>query len=210
VKHVALALACSALCGCATLFPPPPTLAIAHSAPDFVSYELRRIGLLPFHGHDLDRARADELQSALRLELTQHTPYEIVLLSAADMAEIDPAEPHERGAYSTHTVLAAARRFRLDGLLVGTVTHIETYPPLAIGLRAELVASETGLVVWSATLDFDSADARVRDSIEAYQVRRLDESGESGDLALVLLSPSHMLRFAARELGRSFVLPEAR
>ena len=185
------------------LQPQPAPLASAHRAVDFASYDLRRVGLLPLSGKDLDHPREAELQTALRFELGRRAPYEIVLLNEADMAEIDSSRPHERGAYSTHAVIDSARRFRLDGLLVGTVTHFEPYAPQSIGLELELVAAETGLVVWSASLDIDTSDARVRRSIVSFQERRLDESGESGDLELMLLSPSHLMRFAASEVART-------
>lgn len=178
-------------------------MAVARFAVDYDSYDLRRVGLLPVHGRELDESRSRDLQQALRFELARRAAFEVVLLSDADLAEIDPNRPYERGAYSARTVIEAARRFRLDGLFVATVTHFEPYPPQGIGMQFELVAAETGLVIWSSTLDVDAADSTVRRSIEGFQRQRLDESGEFGDIEVLLLSPSHLMRFAASEVART-------
>lgn len=206
--RLALRLAPFALCalaGCQSLpsGQMPPSLARTRIASDYPTYSLRRVGLLPFSGAGLDPARAQELQSAFCFELTRRAPYEVVVLDSQQLAEIDPSRPYERGVYSTRTVLETARRFRLDGLLVGTVTHMQSYAPQTLGMQLELVAAETGLVIWSAAVDLDTADAPVRRSIDTYQSLRRDESGEQGDVEVVLLSPASLMRFAAGEVART-------
>jgi hypothetical protein len=210
-NSILAAASLAALSSCAAWWttPQPPTLARAHSALDLSSYELHRIGLVPLQGDGLEGARASEMQHALHFELSRRAPFEIVLLTPANLAEIDASRPHESGAYSTRTIIDTARRFRLDGLYVGTVTHFESYAPQALGLSLELVAAETGLVVWSAGVEIDTADAHVRRSIEGYQARRLDESGESAEASTVLLAPSQLMRFAASEVARTLEPPPA-
>lgn len=201
------ALCLGALSSCAALQGPPsmpPTLARSRSSADFASYPLQRVGLLPLASDVREEARLRELQQSLAFELSRTAPFEVVLLGEADLAEVTQPSAHQRGTYSPHTILTAARRFRLDALLVGTVTHFESYAPLALGVKLELVPVETGLPIWAADLDLDTSEARVRESIDVYQARRLDAGGSADDASVVLLSPRSFLRFAAGEVARTF------
>lgn len=201
------ALGLGALASCTALQGPPkmpPTLARTRATADFASYPLQRVGLLPLASDCRDEPRLRELQQSLAFELSRSAPFEVVSLSEADMAEVTQQVAHQRGIYSPTAILTAARRFRLDGLLVGTVTHFETYAPLTLGVKLELVPVETGLPIWVADLDLDTSEARVRESIDIYQARRLDAGGAADDSALLLLSPHSFLRFAAGEVARTF------
>lgn len=197
--------ACVAIGACAASEDGPlPPLARSRASSDYSSYDLRRVGLVPFRGDELDLARADELQEAFQFELSRNAEYEVVPLDERDTAEIDRDRPFERGAYRARAVAEIARRYRLDGLLFGTVTHLEAYAPQAISLELELVASETGLVIWSSTLELDAADARVRESLERYAGQRRDaEAREPANVRTTLLSPSRWMRFAASEVART-------
>ena len=196
-----------ALASCTALQGPPampPTLARTRSTSDFDSYPLQRVGLLPLACEIADGTRLRELQQSLAFELSRTAPFEVVLLSETDMAEVTQQAAHQRGTYSPNAILTAARRFRLDGLLVGTVTHFEHYSPLALGVKLELVPVETGLPIWAADLDLDTSEARVRESLDIYQARRLDAGGSADDSTVALLSPRCFLRFAAGEVARTF------
>ena len=203
---VALALSLAALAAsCQSSGSTPqllPTLARARAAEDLDSYSLGRVGLLPPLGSVGDESAA--LHAALGFELTRQMPFEVVTLDAADLAELQLDQPHARGRYTPQTILAIAHRFRLDGLLVGTVTHLEPYAPQALGLGLELVAVDTGLVVWSSSIDVDTSELRVRDSLEAYQAARLGGGDPADDLSVLMLSPSSLMRFAASEMARTF------
>jgi hypothetical protein len=199
-----LALALPALAGCAIAPKHPlPPLAHARVSADFDSYELRRVGLLPFRGHDLERDGGRQLQEAFLFELARRARYEIVLLDDVDLAEVDEDQPYERGSYRARSVVEIARRFRLDALLVGTVTHLESYAPQSLGLQLELVAAETGLVIWASGLELDSADATVRESLARYQDQQLGPGDRATDLEVTLLSPARWMRFAASEVART-------
>lgn len=201
------ALCLGALASCTAMQGPPempPTLARSRVTPDFATYPLQRVGLLPLTSEGSDEPRLRELQQSLAFELARSAPFEVVTLSAADLAEVSQQAAHQRGTYSPTAILTAARRFRLDGLLVGTVTHLETYAPLTLGVKLELVPVETGLPIWVADLDLDTSEARVRESIDIYQARRLDAGGAAEDSTVALLSPRCFLRFAAGEVARTF------
>ncbi len=65
-------------------------------------------------------------------------------------------------------MLALAKRFRLDGLFTGTVSDSRGYAPLRLCVDLDLVASETGLSIWSASAQLDASDERVRRGLEQW------------------------------------------
>lgn len=174
-----------------------PTLASAQVSNDFETYDLRRIGLLPVAGRDLTDAQRDELQLALLAELSQSTPYEIVLLDGEDLDEIEESEPYRRGWYRPRTIIQLSRRYSLDAVLFGTVTQQRAFPPQVLALGVEMVSAETGLVIWSSSVHLDANDPRVVDGLKVFYADRNDDRAWE----LSLLSPERFARFAAFQVA---------
>jgi hypothetical protein len=194
----------TAAAGCQTTPTEPellPSLARTRASDDFASYDLRRVGILPLSGAPIERT--GELHASLGFELARRAPFEVITLGATDLAELQLDQPHARGRYTPQTILAIARRFRLDGIFVGTVTHLQAFSPQSLGLQLELVAVETGLVVWSSSIDLDTSELRVRDSLEAYQAGRVAGGDSTDDVQVLMLSPASLSRFAAGEIART-------
>ena len=176
-------------------------LAVTREAPDLHTYHLRRVGMVPFEGRDIDPERSRIMQGAFLLELGRVAPFEIVRLDADDLDELTYSEPYRRGTYQPKTLLELAERFNLDGVLVGTITQFNVYPPQVIGLELDLVSTETGMVIWAASLRLDAADSRVRTNLELYQRARERDANWEGGVQLTLISPSMFARFAAHEVA---------
>ena len=174
-----------------------PRLANAVVSRDFTTYELRRIGLPAFRGRNVPPEQAAALQRALHSELSQSTPYEIVLLDDGDLAELESSDPYRRGWYKPKTIIGLAERYSLDGILFGTVTQQRFYPPQLLALSVDLVSAETGLVIWSGNVDLDASDERVLQGLRLYY--DVDEDDETWRVAL--LSPERFARFAAFQVA---------
>ncbi len=173
-----------------------PILATAEVAEDFDSYEIRRVGLLPFAGEGLTDVDREQLQVAFSAEIARFAPYEIVLLGEADLEAIEKSDPYRRGWYRPRTILSIAQRYRLDAILFGTVTSRRFYRPQSLGMAIDLVAAETGLAIWSSSVYLDATDPRVREGIEAFY-RTEDEDTRR----VALLSPERFARFAAFQVA---------
>ncbi|MCE9593758.1 MAG: hypothetical protein K8S98_06160 [Planctomycetes bacterium] len=179
-----------------------PPLASAARAGDYDSYPLRRVGLLPFAGGDLDVQRAADLQRVFALELGERAGFEVIALDADDLEAVDASDPYRRGVYRPTTIIELARRYRLDGLLVGTVTQMRTYTPQRLSLELELVAAETGQAIWRSTLALDSGADRVKRSIDVWCNNQRSDGLAPENSDLVLLSPARFAQFAAYEVAR--------
>ncbi len=189
------------------LFAPPlemPTLANARVSSDFDSYEIRRVGLMPFLGKDLLPSQARALQLGLYAELGQATPYEVVLLEHDDLEEVEISEPFRRGWYRPRTIIDLSKRYSLDAVLFGKVTQQRFYPPQVLSLNVEMVSAETGLVVWSSAVHLDATDQRVLDGLQVFfGSGGTDRKGgrKEDDWRLALLSPERFARFAAYQIA---------
>jgi hypothetical protein len=204
----ALTLAALAAAGCRSTPPDPGPLASSAIAADFATYRITRVGLLPFLGRDLEAEGAANLQRAFQLELARVMPYEIVPLSDADLDEVHASAPYLRGRHEPRAILELARRFRLDALLIGTVTQNQPYPPQALGIELELVATETGQPLWTSAVQLDAGEARVRTRLELWQASQKADGGGRESVQLTLVSPERFARFAAWEVAASTLRPD--
>lgn len=204
VRFAALALAACGAASCALVHREPPAeLARTRHVKDYPTYELRRVALLPMVGAGLDPRRQEEFRQAFLFEFARTAPYEVLALTEAQVAEVDPTRPYERGAYSARTVLELARRFRLDGLLVGAVTQLEVYSPQLLAVQLELISAETGLTIWSSSVHIDGGDRALTPNFEHFRRMQRDDPAGSADLQVTLLSPARLARFAAYEIART-------
>ena len=192
---------CASLAACASTRANVGNLAHASVTSDFQTYGLQRVGLLPFQGECLDAESARELQAAFATELSTGSALEIVPLSAADLEEVARSEPFRRGSIKPATVLALAKRFRLDGLFVGTVTDARGYAPQRLCVDLDLVASETGLSVWSASAQLDASDERVRRGLEQWVQKSRSSSSANEGSEIYLMSPRRFAQFAAAQIA---------
>lgn len=200
-----LALLCLIACasvGCVAADGRASELAHAEADSDFESYHLRRVGLVPFAGKTLDREHARMLQAAFLHEFAINTPFEIVMLEESAMQEVVSSEPYRRGRLKPLTVLELSRRYSLDGILMGTVTHVNAYPPQVLGVEMDLIACETGLPIWSSRVQMDASDVRVRNGLAEY-AREQERTGDPRGAALALISPTRFARFAAHQVART-------
>ena len=175
-------------------------LATAQVASDFDTYSLGRVGLIPFAGLGMNNDQASAFQQAFFAEFSGNTPYEVVPLKPTDLAEVARSEPYRRGLYRTRTIIDIVRRFQLDGLLIGTVTSWHPFSPQRLSVQVDLVAAETGMVIWSSSVHLDASDKAVRDNLRAWYDTHPGEPGETWELAL--LSPRRFIRFAAWQMAR--------
>jgi hypothetical protein len=202
VRRALLSVAlCAGLGSCVMTRADVGNLAQASVASDFHSYGLKRVGLLPFQGEGLDIDSARELQAAFATELSAGSDLEIVPLASADLEEVAKSEPFRRGSIKPATVLALARRYRLDGLFAGTVTEVRGYAPQRLCVDLDLVASETGVAIWSASAHLDASDERVRLGLEQWIRKSHGGTNANEGLEIYLMSPRRFAQFAAAQIA---------
>lgn len=191
----------AALAACATTPLRMPELASSRVEADFATYEIRRVGILPFDGANVDDAQALRLRDAFHAELPRAADFELVPLSRDDLEEIQQSDPQRLGWYRPRTIIDLSQRFRLDGILFGTVTQQRFFPPQVLSLQVELVSAETGLVLWSSAVHLDGGDPRVREGLELFYAGSAGDGNSSPSWEVALLSPERLGRFAAFQIA---------
>ncbi len=175
---------------------PDLSLAQARVSSDFTTYEIRRVGLLPFDGFQLTPERRRELQNAFHSEFSQSTPFEIVLLGESQLQELIQSDPYIKGTYEPRTIIGLSQRFNLDAIFFGTITQERFFPPQVLSMQLDLVAAETGMVVWSSTIHLNADDPRVAEGLQTYYGGIDKEVWQ-----IAMLSPERFARFAAFQMA---------
>ena len=200
--RLVLTLSLCLLAGCSTTRARVGHLATARVTSDFDTYAIHRVGLLPALGRRLDPDARTILRSAFLTELSRETNFEIVPLDQNDLEEVYVREAYKRGNYDPEMVIALARRFDLDGLIVGTVIDYQFFKPQRLSIQVDLVASETGAAIWSASVFLDAATEEVQRAVREYYSASDDMKSQGGeDWEVALLSPRLFAQFAAWQVA---------
>lgn len=201
--RIALIVLACLLSACTTTRSEVELFGTARVVRDFNTYQLQRVGLIPLGGQRLAPEQASVLQSTFYSELSRSTSFEIVMLDADDLAEVPTSDPVRRGWYNPRTILGVSERFQLDGLLIGTITDLQTFHPQRLSVQFDLVSAETGQALWSSTVHLDAGDQAVRQGLEAFYSFGEGESASSEEpWQLALMSPRRFARFAAWQVSR--------
>ena len=179
-----------------------PAIGSAKIASDFESYSIQRVGFVPFrplHNSRVAAHDAGAMETSFHAEFATGTPYDIVPLNASDLAEILPAEPFRRGWYPPEAIVAMRDRYRLDAVLIGSVTARRLTPPLVFGAQLDLVSCETGQTIWSSDILLDASSADTRAALETWAAREL---GQEHAASIALMSPRRFAHFAAFQMAR--------
>ena len=182
------------LWGC-VITPDPPPIASATIASNFQAYAIHRVGLVQPRADTLHRS----LDRAIRIEFLMASDYQIISVPPSALSGETPLE-RLRGDYYAMDALRPEVLQGLDALLVPEVIESKTSEPQRLVLRLDLVACETGLTIWSATVSIDGADAAVRHRIEDWQAQ-LPGGTRDMDPYAVLESSERLARFAVRQLA---------
>ena len=77
------------------------------------------------------------------------------------------------------------------------MTQERFFPPLLLTVQLDMVAAETGLVIWTSGVHLDAGDPRVAEGLRYHY-----EGGEDENAwRLALLSPELFARFAAFQIA---------
>lgn len=162
---------------------------------------LKRVAVLPMvvsaRGSQAEGARAS-VESSLLAELTKSARFEVVPVSESRVAEWTG-----RGQWATTDVLPADFFARIqegtgaDAVLFPEVTTFRAYPPLAVGLRLQLVGTEGPRVWWAVDEVFDASEAEVVNAARRYHLSHAGKPLELTDSGEILYSPRRFGSYAA-------------
>ncbi len=192
--------------GCETLKLKRTKVAVAavpqnYFAPAKTGEQFRRVALLPMYSGNFPDQYVRALDAAFLSELSKRGLFEIVPVSRAQMESLFG----ERQFASTDTLPADAlkqlqERCGVDGVLFTDLTHFSPYRPVSMGVRAKLVAANTGQIRWAFDYVFDAGNAAVAGAAKRFQMTYSNEQQPlTSDGGSILLSPTRFAKYVASE-----------
>src|SRR5690606_28619371 len=109
-----------------------------------------------------------------------------------------------QGERSVDALVALGRRYRVDGVLLGTVTAYRAYPPAHLGLRLELCSLRTGRAVWVAEGHYDASEQATVEDVQHYARSYLAQEASMHGHEINLLAPTRFASFVAHRLVGSW------
>lgn len=168
---------------------------------------VRRIMVLPFDEEpgveaECDRAR---IRDAYLAELQKLRRFEIVPLPASAHESQDMHRSMRDGLLSTEAIVALCDRYRLDGVMLGTVTAWRAYTPPRLGMRTQLVSVHSGAVVWAVDAIYDVADRSTVSDLRHYSAGVRTADGNLHGWEFEAIAPSRFAGYVAHRVVGTWV-----
>jgi hypothetical protein len=186
---------------CSGLLRPPEPKSVNSYRSDARDLEtVRRVMVLPPGQVPGVRADLESIHRALLTELAKLQRFELVPLPQGAMEDADLHETLEHGRLSAQALVSLGTRYRLDAVLIGTVTGYRAYKPPHLGLRLQCVSVHTGAPVWAAEGHYDAADAATVEDLQHYTRSFLAPDDSLHGWELNVIAPSRFAAFVVHRL----------
>ena len=193
------------LAGCQT----PSEFDSARSGPFFapnnfqavarLPVEIRRVVVLPVADDGrIPEDTLDNLDTVLQTSLGRAQRFELVPLSRPVCARLAGARAIRSVDALPHDFLTRLiADYAADAVLFVDVTSYSPYPPLALGLRAKLVRTDNGSILWSFDTIFSATDPAVANAARRHWLDTAP-AGTPADFSVTALqSPQRFAAYAA-------------
>lgn len=186
--------------GCAWLHQDKPQRVNAWLAEPGDLAPVRRVAVLPFSSSTGVEVSTEEVGRAFREELAKLQRFEIVSIPAGAREDREILRSILDGRYSTDGVVALCERYRLDGLLIGTVTSYRPYKPPHLGIQASLLSVHSGGAVWATNAHYDANDLSTWQDIRHWNDNVVATGDDLHGPEMALISPKRFTRFVAHRV----------
>lgn len=161
--------------------------------------EPKRLLVLPF----LETASLGDIDAIQRVfgsELMKIGLYDIVTVPPNELTRLEGRHVRLRGTYGLDDLVELSEQYGADAVLIGTVTDHRPYPPLRLGLKLEMISTQTGMVLWSADGLFDTNDRSTRSSLIQYHRNEVATSDSLMNWEVLLVSMDRFTRFVCNRI----------
>jgi hypothetical protein len=160
-----------------------------------------RVVVPPFQDETGSPQQAESVRAALMRALGKRQRFEMIPVGEHELREFLPPCTFDSGIIPRDVLLAAARRYRADGVLFGVLNQFRPYEPLVLGLSVELAAVGTGEVVWSSSGLYDASTKCVTQDVHNYSNTQLAGTGSLEGWRIILMSPSRFTDYACSRVA---------
>lgn len=163
--------------------------------------QVRRVAVLPLHAEAWEATTIRPVEAAFVSELQKFERFEVVSVSRVQMREEFGAESVISSAALPADVLARLRASQgADAILFQDLTHYAPYQPISIGVRAKLVSTIDGTVLWSFDTLFDGAQPSVAVAARGYYLTQGRPAHPLENSSGIMQSPSRFAKYVAHAM----------
>lgn len=185
--------------GCSGTLPHHSSTLNYNKSDEYKRMCIRRVLLLPFE-YNVDReAIIDEVTEAFAVELRKIGSFEVIVPSGSTTKLVSEYEIWDKGSINLTTLLALRKKYDVDAIVFGNITHYRPYEPMLLGVKAGMISTDTGTVVWSADGVFDSNENEVAELVKHYFESTHQKNALYG-WKLILLSMRRYSQFVANQI----------
>lgn len=164
-----------------------------------LSYQFKRVALLPIYYEDRQMNKIDEFDQIFRAELSKQNSFEVRSLSREEMDYIFGKEHFSSvGELPQNLLQKLYDEYGVDGLILTDITEYNPYTPISVGVRSKLVHVQSGEVIWSFDNTYDGGSRAVQLAIEDFHHLE-DRNVKPGHVLTggILQSPRQFAKFVA-------------
>ena len=165
-------------------------------------HEVQRVLFMPL-GNQTAHAGVDEaVQSALATEFQRAGRFEVVVARPTENAWM-AEEVFSDGTFDERQLLALAKQYHVQAVLLGRVTQFHPYAPPRLGLSLMLVSPAQAVVIAAIDGVWDAREQATADRARAYYAQTLSFPDTILAADLVLESPDVFRRFVSHSVAQS-------
>jgi len=161
---------------------------------------VHRVLLVPFAFETNREKVVNEVTEAFFVELQKSTKFDVVLPHEFPDKLLPQNDLWIKGLVRAETVIEAKKRFKVDAIIFGTITHYKPYEPPILGIKVGMFSTVTGNVIWTADTILDSSEASVVQLVRTYYRRNYQRKQSLYGWKIILVSMKRYAQFAAHQV----------
>jgi hypothetical protein len=174
-----------------------------HKSEEYLNTRLHRVLLLPFTVESQRDKVIDEVTDAFYIELQKSAKFEIIIPQGFQDILSEQNDIWNRGLIRSETIVEAKRRYKVDAIMFGTITHYQPYEPPVLGIKIGMFSAISGNIMWSSDAIFDSSEASVIKLVKTYYKEHYKRKQSLYDWKIIKLSTKRYAQFVAHYMVNS-------
>ena len=167
---------------------------------EYSTAPIYRVLLVPFNFETNREKVVNEVTEAFFIEFQKSARFETIMPHDSQDNLFLQNELWTKGLVRAETIIAAKKRYKIDGIIFGKITHYRPHDPPILGIKIGMFSAITGNVLWSSDAIFDSSESSVIQMVKNYHENNFQSKQSLYDWKILLLSMKRYAQFAAYQM----------
>jgi hypothetical protein len=168
--------------------------------------DVQRVLLMPLYSKEQEWISLEGLHQSFEIELIQTHLFEVIPVGRKQLIELfGQPQFSASGSFPPNFIDTLNQHYRADAILLIDLSQFRPYQPIAMGIRAKLIAMKDYKILWAFDDIFDAGDTRVATGAKRYQQRYQTQNYPLHKPVNVLQSPRCFARYVAFTVFQSLL-----